>query len=190
MNQPLGRMIGNAVEVDEAVDLLGGEGPEDLRDLTFALGAELLVLAEVSATLDDAIGLLQAKIDSGEALEKLREMVAAQGGKLNLERKRAPASDWPAPQAGYVTLIDAEMLGQIVIQLGGGRRVMTDRIDASVGLEMRVHLGDEVQAGQSLVRVFAAQNAARRIEPMLGQAISIGRSPPQSNPLILQRVEP
>ena len=190
MNQPLGRMIGNAGEVDEAVDLLGGEGPEDLRDLTFALGAELLVLAEVSATLDDAIGLLQAKIDSGEALEKLREMVAAQGGKLNLERKRAPASDWPAPQAGYVTLIDAEMLGQIVIQLGGGRRVMTDRIDASVGLEMRVHLGDEVQAGQSLVRVFAAQNAARRIEPMLGQAISIGRSPPQSNPLILQRVEP
>jgi thymidine phosphorylase len=74
--------------------------------------------------------------------------------------------------------------------MGGGRRVMTDRIDTSVGVQMRVRLGDEVQAGQPLVRVFAAQDAAGRIEPMLAQAISIGRSPPQSNPLILQRVEP
>jgi len=190
MNQPLGRMIGNAVEVDEAVDLLRGDGTEDLRSLTLALGAELLVLAELSATSDEAIGLLQSKIDSGEALEKLREMVAAQGGDLDVGRDRAPASDWPAPMAGYVTSIDAEMLGQIIIQLGGGRRVMTDRIDTSVGLEMRVRLGDEVQAGQSLLRVLAAQDAVRRIEPMLAQAISIGRSPPQSDPLILQRVEP
>jgi len=190
MNQPLGRMVGNAVEIDEAVDVLQGEGPEDLRDLTSTLAAELLVKAKVSTTSDQAADTLRAKIDSGAALGKLREMVTAQGGDLDAKRPRASASDWSSAQAGYVRRIDAASLGQIVIQLGGGRRVMTDHIDTSVGLEMQVRLGDEVELGQSLVRVFAPQDAVSRVEPMLDRAISIGQSPPMENPLIIERVEP
>ncbi len=190
MNQPLGRMIGNAVEVDESVDLLRGDGPQDLHDLTCSLAAELLVLTGLCSTPDEAASLVQAKIDSGAALDKLGEMVAAQGGNLDVPRVRAPAGDWPAPQAGYVTSTDAEMLGQILIQLRGGRRVMTDRIDPSVGLQMCVRIGDEVQAGQPLVRVFADSDAAQTVHPMLEQAISIGPSPPPANPLIIERVEP
>jgi pyrimidine-nucleoside phosphorylase len=190
MNQPLGRMIGNAVEVDESVDLLRGDGPQDLHDLTCSLAAELLVLTGLCGTPDEAASLVQAKIESGEALDKLGEMVAAQGGDLDVPRARAPAGDWPAPHAGYVTSIDAEMLGQILIQLRGGRRVMTDRIDPSVGLQMCVCIGDEVQSGQPLVRVFADSDAAQTVHPMLEQAISIGPSPPPANPLIIERVEP
>lgn len=189
MNQPLGRMVGNAVEIDEAVDVLLGEGPEDLRDLTLTLAAELLVLAGVSGTADQAVDVFRAKIDSGAALEKLREMVAAQRGDLDAKRPRAPANDWSSAQAGFVTRIDAGMLGHILIELGGGRRVMTDRIDTSVGLEMRVRLSDEVERGQSLVRVFAPRDAFRRVEPLLAQAVSIGPSPTMPNPLIIERVE-
>lgn len=190
MNQPLGRMIGNAVEIDEAVDVLHGKGPNDLRDLTLRLAAELLVQAEVSATLDQAVGVLRTKIDSGAAIEKLHEMVAAQAGDLDAKRGRAPANDWRSAQAGYVTCIDAGMLGQILIRLGGGRNVMTDRIDTSVGLEMHVRLGDQVEAGQMLVRVFASNDAVRSVEPLLAQAISVGESSPGPNPLIIERVEP
>lgn len=189
MDQPLGRMIGNAVEVDEAVELLAGKGPQDLRTLTLALAAELLVSAGLSATQTEAATTLQAKIDSGEGLEKLREMVAAQGGDLDAGRPRAPAIDWGASTAGWITSIQAEMLGEVVIELGGGRRVMSDRIDTSVGLEMCVRVGDEVEAGQTLVRVFAAHEAVRRVEPMLVRAISIGASPPPARPLLLERVE-
>jgi len=190
MDQPLGRMIGNAVEIDEAVELLCARGPDDLRDVTLALGAELLMLAGVSSDGDEAKTMLRTKLDSGEALEKLREMVAAQGGNLDVKRHRAPGADWCALRDGYITQIDTALLGQILIELGGGRRIMTDRIDPAVGLEMRARLGDRIQAGQPLVRVFAAGDGLRRVEPMLAQAISIGPSPPAIRPLILERVEP
>jgi len=190
MNQPLGRMIGNAVEVDEAVDLLRGEGPEDLRGLTLALAAEVLVSGGLSATQDEAVATLEAKIGSGEGLEKLREMVASQGGDLDAERLRAAANDWHAPRAGWITAIQAEMLGQVLIDLGGGRRVMTDRIDTSVGLEMCARLGEEVEAGQTLVRIFADHEAARQLEATLAQAITIGGSPPERSSLIRERVKP
>jgi pyrimidine-nucleoside phosphorylase len=189
MNQPLGRMIGNAVEIDEAVDVLRGNGPDDLRSLTLALAAELLVLEGVSGTIGESTTRLLSQIDSGAALEKLREMVAAQGGDLNAARERSTATDWCSAQAGFVTKINAGMLGRILIQLGGGRRVLTDRIDRSVGLEMRVRLGDEVQVGQSLVRVFAPRDQFHRIETMLAEAILIGQPPSAINPLILERVE-
>jgi pyrimidine-nucleoside phosphorylase len=174
MNQPLGRMVGNAVEANEAIDVLAGEGPNDVIDLTLVLGAELLVLAKRDATLADAMKRLQHAIDSGAGLEKFREMVAAQGGDLDAPRPVAPHNEVVSPRAGYIAAMDTESLGRVIIELGGGRKKLGDRLDLSVGLEMLARLGDQVDAGQPLVRVFAQPESAASVKQSILSAIQIG----------------
>jgi len=189
MNQPLGRMAGNAVEVNEAVAVLEGGGPPDLIEVTLALGAELVVLAGIDAAAGAARIRLQAHIDSRLGLEKLREMVAAQGGNLDLQRPIAAASPVPAMRGGYITAIDAQQLGLAIIALGGGRKVITDRLDHSVGLEMLVRLGDRVESGQPLMRVFAHDGQADQVLPLLKHAVTIGDGPIAPPPLIVEKIE-
>ncbi len=189
MNQPLGRMVGNAVEVDESVAALEGNGPEDLMEVTLALGAELLVSTDRADSLEAARARLQKTIDDGSARAKLAEMVAAQGGDLEAARKVAPASDVPAPQAGFVTAIDAEMLGQAVIAMKGGRQQLGDKLDLSTGFEMLVRLGDRIEAGQPLAKLFAPQDVAEAGGKKLSDAIRIADESPTVGPLILQRID-
>lgn len=189
MNQPLGRMAGNAVEVDESVAALEGRGPSDLMEVTLALGAELLVLTEKAADLDSATAKLQATIDDGSALVKFREMVAAQGGDLDAPRPVAARHEVASPSAGYVTAIDTQMLGRAIIELGGGRRQQGDVLDLSVGLEMLVRLGDEVAAGQPLAHVFASAEQVSQAQQMVIDSIQIGREAALAPRLIVERVE-
>jgi pyrimidine-nucleoside phosphorylase len=188
MNQPLGRMAGNAVEVNESVDALRGEGPADLMEVTLALGAELLVLAKQEADLPVARARLQRAIDSGAGLEKFREMVAAQGGDLDAPRPVAQASDVLSGRAGIVAAIDTEQLGRAIIELGGGRKQLGDKLDLSVGLEILVRLGEAVDASQPLVRVFASADLAARVRSDLLAAITVGDNRIEPPPLIIDRV--
>jgi thymidine phosphorylase len=188
MNQPLGRMAGNAVEVDESVDILKGAGPADLVDVTLELGAELLVLTKREPSTAAARKRLESLVASGAALEKFREMVTAQGGNLDAPRPIAPAQEVASPRAGCVTAINTEAVGIVIIELGGGRKKLGDALDLSVGLEMLVRLGDTVAAGQPLVRVFAKTDAAARITPDLLAAITIGDNTIQPPPLIAERI--
>lgn len=188
MNQPLGRMAGNAVEVNESVAALEGRGPADLMDVTLELGAELLMLTDPETTLEHARNRLQKAIDSGAGLEKFREMVAAQGGDLDAPRPVAPAQEMTSPAAGCVTTIDTERLGRVIIELGGGRKKLGDELDLSVGLEMLVRLGDQVDQGQPLVRVFAKPDAAEAVRGDLLAAITIGDNPIDPPPLIVERI--
>ena len=157
MNQPLGRKCGNSVEVNESLDCLNGAGPEDLRQLTIALGAEVLLAARVSKSLVAAETLLCQRLDSGAAREVFERMVVAQGGSLDAPRPIADEFLVKADRMGQVTSVDTESLGRAVIDLGGGRRHVGEAIDHAVGLEMLVRIGDAVVAGQSLVRVFARE---------------------------------
>ncbi|MFO0790230.1 MAG: thymidine phosphorylase [Pirellulales bacterium] len=188
MNQPLGRMAGNANEVNESVDALLGKAPADLMEVTLELGAELLVLAKREATTAAARHRLERAISSGAGLEKFRAMVAAQGGDLDAPRPIAPAHDIPSPYAGYVTAIDTERLGYVVINLGGGRRQLGDQLDLSVGFEMLVRLGDKVDAGQPLARLFALPEAAAHVKRDLLAAITIGEEQTTPPPLIVERI--
>ncbi|HJQ79145.1 MAG TPA: thymidine phosphorylase [Lacipirellulaceae bacterium] len=188
MNQPLGRMAGNAVEVNESIDALRGEGPRDLTEVTLELGAELLVLAKREATREAARVRLQKAIDSGAGLEKFREMIAAQGGDLDAPRPVASAQEVVSLQSGFVTAIDTEQLGRVIIELGGGRKQLGDKLDLSVGLEMLVRLGDQLDAGQPLVRVFAHADAAAGVRDDLLGAIRIGDNRVQPPPLIVERI--
>ena len=188
MNKPLGRMVGNAVEVNESVAALAGQGPDDLMELVMALGRELLLLTGLAQTDDDALGFLQKQLKSGRALEKFREMVAAQGGDLDAPREVAPASEIKSNRSGYIKSIDAEKLGRTIIQMGGGRRTVLDAIDHTVGLEMLVELGQEVEQDQSIIRVFAPKVAAKLIEKQLKEAIIVDEHPAPATPLVRERI--
>lgn len=188
MNQPLGRMAGNANEVNESVDSLQGNGPADMMEVTLQLGAELLVLAKREPTTTAARHRLEKAISSGAGLEKFREMVAAQGGNLDAPRPIAEAHDIVSPMEGYVTTVDTERLGYVVIHLGGGRKQLQDKLDLSVGFEMLVRIGDKIDKGQPVARVFAKPDAVAEVKRDLLAAITIGDDRVTPPALIVERI--
>jgi pyrimidine-nucleoside phosphorylase len=188
MNQPLGRMAGNANEVNESVDALRGLGPRDLMEVTLELGAELLVLAKRESSTGAARHRLEKVISSGAGLDKFREMVAAQGGDLDAPRSVAPAHTVVSPLEGCITAIDTERLGYVVIHLGGGRRQLNDKLDLSVGFEMLVRIGDTVEKGQPLARIFAKADAVAEVKRDLLAAVTIGDESAAPMPLIVERI--
>ena len=160
MDEPLGRAIGNALEVREAVATLDGHGPADLVELCLALGSEVMVAAQAAATRGAARRRLAETISSRRALEKLEALVAGMGGDpaaLHEDRlPRAPhVTDVPAPRAGYVAGIDALACGLAAMRLGAGRASKTDRIDPAVGIELLAKLGERVERGAPLLRVHS-----------------------------------
>jgi pyrimidine-nucleoside phosphorylase len=189
MNQPLGRMAGNLVEVHEAIATLECHGPADLWECTRQLAVELLLLAEFAANRYEAGQLLRAEMTSGRALSKFHEMVAAQGGNLNRLPPLDERHEITADRAGYVAAIDAEQLGHAIIDLGGGRKVMSDKVDHSVGLEMLVRVGDSVENSQPLVRVFASRDKSNHVREAVESAISLSEEPIAPLPLIADRMD-
>jgi pyrimidine-nucleoside phosphorylase len=194
MNQPLGRLAGNLVEVHEALACLKGEGPADLWELTRELAAEV---AQGLGGREGRTGAfrvahalyLDEHIRSGRAMEKFREMVAAQGGDLDRLPAMPGGGEVVAGRSGFIGTIDAEALGLAIIELGGGRKVMTDKIDHAVGLAMLVRLGERVDAGQAIVRVFGSSERRQQVRPLIERAVAIQDEPPQAGPLIVERIE-
>ncbi|MEN0109654.1 MAG: thymidine phosphorylase [Planctomycetota bacterium] len=188
MNQPLGRLAGNGVEIDESVACLDGRGPADLRELVVELGAEGLVLAGVERVHDAARTRIAAKLDDGSARRKLAEMVREQGGDLDAERPRGTERVVTAARGGVVVAIDTEALGYAVIELGGGRKQQGDPVDPTVGLEMHVRLGDAVAAGDRLATLFVADRGVEAAAAMTVAAFSIKDEPVGRPKLIGERV--
>lgn len=184
MSQPLGRAIGNAVEVQEAIDTLQGGGPPDVLELSIRLGKELLVDVGFATTEKEAHRMQLAKILDGSAYEKFEEMVVAQGGRLE-SLPLAPVRELRSLEAGFVHEIDAARLGTAVIALGGGRRQVEDAIDHGVGLECLVHVGSEVAVDQPLMRVLARGDYP--IGDLLG-AFVIKQEPMPKQKNILDRI--
>jgi len=187
MNQPLGRMCGNANEVVETLECLTGAGPDDLRYVTLALGSELLVSADRCSNQAEAESLLIDRLDSGAAREVFEQMVNAQGGDLKNVCCVAAEQVVLAERSGFVAKMDTEALGMAVIDLGGGRRRMGDSVDHSVGIDMRVKIGDEISAGEPLARVFADRKVPAIMSRVSG-AITIGDSPGEWPEFIVERV--
>lgn len=186
MNEPLGRMIGNAVEVQECLDFLRGEPiADDLAELTYALASELVV-ATKNITIDVARATLEDHIKSGRAMECFERMVLAQSGSTKFDFDVAPTSEFNSDRSGFVSSIDAEQLGIAIIDLGGGRRTKSDTIDHSTGLKMLVRVGDKVDADQPLMRVFAKD--ASIVTDRLRNAIQISDGPPDTIPLIADKI--
>ena len=161
MDEPLGRAIGNALEVKEAIATLHGEGPDDLLELCLALGSEVMVAARAASSRDAARRRLRQTIDDGSAFQKLCDLVAGLGGDVGALREpdrlpRAPlVMDVLSERSGYIAGIDALACGLAAMQSGAGRVAKTDTIDPAVGIVLRAKTGDYVQQGQPLFTVHA-----------------------------------
>ena len=189
MDQPLGRMIGNTLEVDEALEVLAGRGPEDVWQLSRELGVSLLLATGSAPHADAAREILTGHIVSGRAMTKFRELVTAQGGNLDVPRPRCGFQfDLRAARSGYVCRINPDALEATLVELGGGRRVPADAIDHSVGLEMLVRLGDQVETGQALVRIHCREDQTEAVKPLLRTAIAIRPEPVDAPLLITDRI--
>ncbi|MBY8911941.1 pyrimidine-nucleoside phosphorylase [Bacillus sp. YC2] len=161
MSQPLGYAIGNALEVEEAIDTLRGEGPEDLNELVLTLGSQMVVLAKKAETLEEARAKLQEVMKNGKALEKFKEFLNNQGGDGSVvdDPSKLPQAaykiDVPAKEAGVVSEIVADEIGVAAMLLGAGRATKEDDIDLAVGIMLRKKVGDKVEKGEALVTLYA-----------------------------------
>lgn len=196
MNQPLGFAVGNALEVKEAIETLAGKGPRDLTELVLAIGARMLLLGGLVATVEEGRGKLEEIMASGKAVDKLAEMVEAQGGDkeevYNLEKlpKATLLHAITAKQDGFITDIDAEAVGHASVVLGAGRLTKEMAIDLAVGLVLHKKRGDQVQAGETLVTVHANQEQLLQsaLQELEG-AFQISDIPPGKQTLIYKIVE-
>jgi pyrimidine-nucleoside phosphorylase len=196
MDQPLGRAVGNALEVIEAVDMLRGKAPADYTEVTLALTAEMLVLGGKAATPGEARQRLQRAVEDGSALRKLKEIVQAQGGDplaidddARLPRARATA-DVGAPREGFVTGIDTEAVGLAAVALGAGRQRVDSVIDPAVGFTLLRKVGEPVKAGEPVVRVhYNNEGPLDDVKERLLAAYRFGPAAPAPRPLIVERLE-
>lgn len=180
MNQPLGNMVGNALEIQESIAILKGEGPEDITELVMTLGSQMVVLAKKAATLAEARAKLEEVVANGSALEVFRQMIIAQGGDPRVieDPTLMPQAKYhfelPAPQAGYVTKMTADEIGIAAMLLGGGRQAKTDVIDYAVGIELHKKVGDAVAEGESLLTIHSNTEDVANIKELLYNNIEIG----------------
>jgi pyrimidine-nucleoside phosphorylase len=196
MDHPLGVACGNAVEIEESIDILRGGGPADTREVTLALGAEMLVLAHVASDTGAARSMLEDAVSSGRALETLRQIVEAQGGDPRVVDDpqgvlpRAPEQSLVvAPQAGIVQRVEPRVLGRGIIALGGGRTTMEDPVDPAVGFRVLVRPGMHVSRGTPLASVLARDaNGLAVGEACVREAVVIGDGEVTVPALISHRV--
>jgi pyrimidine-nucleoside phosphorylase/thymidine phosphorylase len=198
MDVPLGRMVGNALEVRESVDCLKGEGPADLMEVSLELAAEMLLLGGVATSRDQALDRCRRAIADGSALERFRRVVVAQGG----DGRVCDEPEQVLPRAACVELVRAERsgsvhalkawaVGQASMILGAGRRTAEDAIDPAAGIVLHRTVGDRVAAGDVLAELhfnppFAA--ALPEALAMFRDAVDIGAEPMTRPPLILERL--
>ena len=186
MDRPLGRACGNALEVEEAVATLKGEGPPDLLSLTYAIGAEMLVLAGVAPDTDAARREMEKSIGTGHAAEMLQRIIEAQGGNPAVVDDPAvlpqPAECelFVAPRRGFVARIEPRAIGRGVVEMGGGRTRIEDVVDPSVGFVITARPGDWVEVGEPLATIFARDRAG----------ITIGRQALRTAVMIADEAEP
>jgi pyrimidine-nucleoside phosphorylase len=195
MNQPLGRMVGNALEVQECIEVLHGGGPADLRDLCLDLAAWMFFLGGASKTVAQGKQLAEEIIGSGKAFERFRQMVELQGGDISVidDPTLLPSADHRvevlSPQSGYVTAIQSEQVGTACVILGGGRERKEDSVDPAVGIVVHKKIGDKVTTGESLCTIHCHSDAqAARAKTLLQESYQIAALAPAHRPSLIHRV--
>jgi pyrimidine-nucleoside phosphorylase len=195
MNQPLGRAVGNSLEVIECIEVLNGRGPDDLRELCLVLSAWMFLLGRRVASLEEGKKLAQELIINGKAREKFREMIRLHGGEprvlddpglLPKTKQQAVAA---SPSAGYVTAIMCEQIGTACVLLGGGREKKEDSVDPAVGIMVHKKLGDQVAAGEPLCTIhYNSTERLERARPLVLGAYTISAEPLAQKPPLVYRV--
>lgn len=192
MDEPLGYAVGNNLEVIEAINALKGNGPKDLMDVVFELGAQMIVFAELASTVEEAKEKMQASIDSGLAFNKMIEFIEAQGGDSSYIKDTSlfPVSEFrfdvKTNKAGYVEELNAKKFGIASMTLGGGREELEDVIDMTVGVVLHKKVGDAVKPGDKICTIHA--NSMKKLYEaieILRSAIKISKNQPGMIPSIM-----
>lgn len=191
MNQPLGRAVGNALEVKEAIETLAGKGPEDLTQLALTISSHMLVLSGKEDSFDAAYETMREVLHSGKGLAKFKEFVAAQGGdtavinNTQLLPQAIHLQEIKADQSGYIEGIDAEKIGHASVMLGAGRLTKEMPIDLAVGIVLNKKIGDFVQAGDTLAVIHSNdQDKAKYAKIEIEHAFSFNKNKQNTHALI------
>lgn len=197
MDEPLGSHVGNMLEVKDAVEILRGESAGPLLTVSLALGAQLLTVGGVAANPEEGEAMLRRALADGSGLEKLRQLIRAQGGDESVCDHPEALADAPivrdvaAPRAGVIARMDTTLLGYAAQELGAGRRQKTDQIDPRVGFIMRCRVGDNLSAGAPICTVYAAnEDTFAGAQQMILRAVEIGDAPTPPSRLIYAMVTP
>ena len=195
MNQPLGYAIGNALEIMEASQTLQNAGPADLTKLSLELAARMIFLGKQAATLEEARMLAEKHLVDGSAYRKFKQVVAAQGGnpqaldKFELLPNATGMREITSPRAGYVSSIDAQDIGASSNMIGAGRDKKEDSIDPTVGIILEVKMGEKVDAGSVLCRLYyTKEDRVEEAAEMVEDAFHISSQKPDERELILEVV--
>jgi pyrimidine-nucleoside phosphorylase len=195
MDSPLGRAVGNALEVVECLDVLKGGGPQDLVDVSVELASRMLVLGQVADDIGDAEQQVRRAIRSGAGLERFRQIIENQGGDPRVvdDYARMPSVPGrhlvPADRRGYVTQLDAELIGRASVALGAGRDRVEDPVDPAVGIMLRAKPGDQVGAGDAVLEVhYRDRGRLDAALQLVSRAITIGDEPPAERRSIVGEV--
>lgn len=181
MSQPLGEAIGNALEVQEAIDTLQGKGPKDLEELCLTLGSQMVYLARQASSLEDAREKLIEVMNNGKALESFKTFLSAQGGDASVvdDPSKLPQAQFKveveAKEDGYVSEIVADEIGTAAMLLGAGRATKESEIDLAVGLMLRKKVGESVKKGESLVTIYANRENVEDVKAKIYENMKISK---------------
>ncbi|MET3508343.1 pyrimidine-nucleoside phosphorylase [Halalkalibacter oceani] len=194
MNQPLGRTVGNALEIREAIEMLRGEGPADLVELCLTLGSHMVYLADKADSVEEAREKLVEVIANGQAIETLKTFIEAQGGDPAVvdDPTRLPQAQLKIPvkaeQDGKIAAIVADKIGTAAMLLGAGRATKESTIDLAVGIELEKKIGDDVKRGETIATLHANQQDVEEVVAMVRQAYSISQAEVKRPPLIYEEI--
>ncbi|MCP5047409.1 MAG: thymidine phosphorylase [bacterium] len=191
MDQPLGEAVGNSLEIIESIETLKGNGPEDVKAVTFGLGAAMLIAAGAETDYNDALEKLETTLDSGKPLEIFRKCISAQKGNANVcddysllpqSKHRVPLN---AETDGFIAKINTMEVGMTAIDIGGGRRSKEDHIDHSAGFIFHKKIGDQVKKGEAVLTIYTnRQETVDAAKQRLSQAIAIMKEKPSPEEII------
>jgi thymidine phosphorylase len=195
MNQPLGFAVGNALEIMEVSQTLQNAGPTDLTRLSLELAARMIFLGRVTMTLDDAREMAQSKLLDGSGYRKFKEVIQAQGGnaqvldRFDLLPNATGVREIASPRNGYISAIDAQLIGRAAAMIGAGRDTKEDSVDPAVGCILEVKVGQKVDTGSVLCRIYYTRDerlddAAELVE----DAFRLANHQPEERELILEVV--
>jgi pyrimidine-nucleoside phosphorylase/thymidine phosphorylase len=195
MNQPLGYAVGNALEVMEVSQTLQNAGPTDLTRISLELAARMIFLAKITTTLDEARELAQQKLLDGSGYKKFKDVIEAQGGnpqvldRFELLPNATGVREISSPRAGYISAIDAEGIGKASSLIGAGRNTKEDTIDPAVGVILEVKVGQKVEGGAVLCRLYyTGEENVEEASQQIEDAFRISASAPEERELILEVV--
>lgn len=198
MNQPLGNEVGHSNEIIESIETLKGRGPKDLTDLSLALAAHMIHIAGIEKTFDKALKTANEMVSSGKALEEFKKLLLSQGGDVNvvddysLLPMAKKKTEIKAPKTGHIKMFDNTLIGLLLIELGGGRKIKTDVIDFGVGFTFHKKIGDHVKKGEAIFTITHHENQNDIVENIktrfLKEALTMSAAKVKTPKLILEKL--